>query len=284
VRRHHRRRCALVAIVALVAGVLVHAVAPGGVAAQTYPGATPLPRSTDPAVLRANALAREVHERFRLGLAAEGRGDWQRAVAEFARVLQLRPAEPAGSTAHYDLALAYVGLERLRDAESEFRAAIALDPGFLAALANLTAIQLRAGELEAARATADTFVRIAPGSARALYSRGLVALRAGDAQTAAADFSKLLERNPAAAIAHYDLGLAEVRLARFDAAERELRAALELAPEYARARFALGTVLLRENRRGEARAAFEQTIRTSIDPSLVNLATAMRDSIVIGTR
>jgi Flp pilus assembly protein TadD len=226
------------------------------------------------------AAKREIEERFALGLGAEARGDWAAASQEFERVLALAPAEPQGSTARYDLAIAYANTARNDDAARQLRAAIGLDPGFLAAMANLVAVDLARGDLREAREVADRYVKVAPDSARALYSRGIVALRSGDAATARDDFGKLLRSNPSYAVAHYDLALAEERLGRYDAAERELRSALLLAPAYARARFALGVVLLREGDHGAARDEFARaTLDAAGDPALQNIAAAMRDSI-----
>jgi len=230
--------------------------------------------------LQALAIRREIEERFTIGLDNEARGDWQAAASEFERIVALRPAEPAGSTARYDLAIAYANLQRYDDAARELHEAIALDPAFLAALANLVAVDLARGDGAEARRIADRYVALAPDSARALYSRGIVALQNGDAATARADFGKLLHANPSYALAHYDLALAEERLGRYDAAESELRAALALAPTYARARLALGIVLLREGDRAGARDAFARTLVDAAgDPALMNVASALRDSI-----
>ncbi|MGC1379592.1 MAG: tetratricopeptide repeat protein [Candidatus Baltobacteraceae bacterium] len=267
---------------ALLLGALLTAfmAAPG--LSQTYPAQTPLPRTTSAPALRAFATQREVEERFKIGIDAESSGDWKGAVAEFERIVVLNPPEPKGSTARYDLAIAYANLQRNDDAARTLRAAIALDPGFLAAIANLISVDLARGDLREARALADRYVALDPDSARALYSRGIVALQAGDAATARADFGKLLHANPSYAVAHYDLALAEERLGRYDAAERELRTALTLVPGYARARFALGVVLFREGEHTAARNAFAQaTLDAAGDPALQNIAAAMRDSIKI---
>jgi len=248
--------------------------------AQTYPVPTPVPRTTSLPALRAMAVEREVEERFTIGLDAEARGEWSAAAREFERIIALDPPEPKGSTARYDLAIAYANLHRYDDAARQLRAALALDPGFLAAMANLIAVDLARGDLREARKTADRYVTLDPNSARALYSRGLIALQSGDAATARADFGKLLHVNPSYAVAHYDLALAEERLGRYDAAERELRSALALAPGYARARFALGVVLLRQGEHAAARNAFAQaTVDAAADPALATIAAAMRDSI-----
>lgn len=247
--------------------------------AQLYPSQSPKPRTTDVPMLHEAAVRREIHERFTIGVDAEIRGDWHAAIPEFERIIELYPPEPQGSTANYDLAIAYANVGRYDDAATGFRAAIDLDPGFLAAMANLVAVDIKRGNLRDARTFADRFIALAPDSARALYSRGLVALRSGDATTAAADFGRLLARNPNYAIAHYDLGLAEQTLGNDTDAERDFTDALSLAPSYARARFALGTLLLKRGDRNGARAAFAQAARDAQgDPALENLAIAMRDA------
>ena len=273
-----RRKPAMrVALLLLLAGSLASA----GASAQTYPMQTPVPRTTSVPALRAMAVSREIEERFRLGLDDLSAGKFAAAAAEFERVVSLNPPEPKGSTARYDAAVAYASAGRYDDAARNLRAAIVLDPDFLAAMANLVAVDLARGDLNEARAVADRYVALDPESARALYSRGIVALRAGDAHTARDDFGKLLRANPAYAVAHYDLALAEERLGNAAAAERELRSALALAPTYARAQLALGALLLKEGRRAEARDAFVQASRDANDPALQNLAAAMRDSIAI---
>ncbi|MBV9718922.1 MAG: tetratricopeptide repeat protein [Candidatus Eremiobacteraeota bacterium] len=265
--------------VLLLVALLIQAATGFGLA-QTYAPRSPVPRTTSLPELRAIAARREIEERFTIGLDLQARGDWEAARGEFEQIVVLHPSEPQGSTAHYDLAIAYSNLHRNDDAARELRAAIALDPDFLAAMANLVSIDLARGDLREARKVADRYVALAPASARALYSRGIVALQSGDNAVARADFGKLLSENPSYAVAHYDLALAEERLGRYDAAERELQSALVLAPAYARARFALGVVLLREGEHAKARDEFARaTVDAAGDPGLANIAAAMRDSI-----
>ncbi|MBC5800474.1 MAG: tetratricopeptide repeat protein [Candidatus Eremiobacteraeota bacterium] len=247
--------------------------------AQAYPEVTPVARTTDAPILRKLALEREITERFRLGLEADARGDWKRERAEFERIITLHPKEPQGSTAYYDLGRSQVNLGALDDAVASFETAIGLDPAFLAARANLVAVQLMHNDLAAARTSADAFVARAPDSARALYSRGLIALRSGDAAVALQDFGNLLRREPTYAIAHYDLALAELKLNDLGSAQRELQTAIGLAPTFARAHFTLGTVLLRVGKRDRARDAFAAAERTSRDLTLRTLAASVRDSI-----
>lgn len=246
---------------------------------QPYPGVTPMPITTDPARMHALATDREIRVRISLGVAALRRNDDASAEQQFARALDLHPGEPQASTAAYDLGIALANRNHLDAAAHWFADAIARDRGFLAARANLVSVQLRRGDLQAARVAANDLVAIAPASARAVYARGLVALRSGDATTARADFGKLAAADPTYAVAHYDLALAEVDLAAYADAERELTLALDLSPSYVRARLALGAVLLREGKRDDARLAFDRAARTASDPQARNLAIALRDAI-----
>jgi len=248
--------------------------------AQTYSSTRPIPATTSIPTLHAQAVARAVHERFRIGLAALDASDWGRAATQFEAVVALHPTEPKGSTAWYDLAIAQANLGQNDAAAASLNAALALDHAFLAAMANLIAIDLRRGDVRDAREVADRFVALAPDSARALYSRGLIALRMDNFAVARSDFAKLLSNDPSYAVAHYDLGVTEARIGAFGTAQHEFASALALAPRYARARFALGTILLREGHRAEALAAFERAARdSSDDPTLHGLAIAMRDAI-----
>lgn len=249
------------------------------VVAQLYSPA-PQPATTSIPAIHAQAVARAVVERFHRGLRAYEQKDWQRASSEFEAVLALGAPEPQGSTAAYDLGIAESHLGKLDEAAASFRAAIAKDSGFLAAMSNLVAVDLRRSDVAEARSVANRFVSLAPESARAHYSRGIAALAGNDLPTAIDDFSQLLKSDPRYAIAHYDLGIAETRLSRYTDAVDEFNAALTLSPNYARARFALGTVLLHQGDRAAARLAFDRAARdASDDPSLQGLATEMRNAI-----
>ena len=264
---------------ALLAFAVVFASSTVMARAEFYPASTPPPRSTDPSVLTEQGREREIHERFNRGIAAQGRGEWEVAAAEFRRIIALDPPEPRGSTARYDLAISEAQLGRYDSAAALLGDALHRDPRFAAAAANLVTVELMRGDLGAARAAADRFVAIAPDAALARYGQGITALRAGDLATARDDFRALAEANPAYAVAHYDLALIELRAGHDDVALAELDRALTLSPSYARARFALGTVLLRDGRRGDARVAFDRCARDAADPTLRALAIDLRDKL-----
>jgi tetratricopeptide (TPR) repeat protein len=264
----------------LAAGALLLTLsAPALALAQSYPGTAPVPRISAPAQADALVRDREVAERFRRGLDAAARADWRTSAAEFTRVVSLEPAEPRGSTAHYDLGIAQAHLGQFTAAAASFDEALRRDPGFAAAAANLVETALQAGDVPRARRAADRFVAIAPTSLRARYSRGLVALRQNDLATARADFAALTAASPSYALAHYNLAVTDVRAGDYAAAQTELQAALALSPGYARARFALATLMLRANRRAEASADLARVMLEADDPTLRSLAAGLRERL-----
>ena len=248
--------------------------------AQQYATPVPAPRTTSVPQLRELAHQHAIAERFHRGIAFEQGGNYAAAAGEFEAALKLDLREPQHSTALYDLGIAYANLGRLDEAATAFRQALDGDSGFLAAMANLIAVDITRGDLREARRVSDRFVALAPDSARALYERGITALRQNDVATARASFSTLLRNDPSYAVAHYNLAATESAASHWADAERELRLALDLAPNYARARFALGTVLLHLGRKGEARAAFDRvSADANGDTALANLARSLRDAI-----
>ena len=163
----------------LLAVAIIWGLMAAAAAAQTYSPQRPLPRTTSMPALRALATQREVEERFKLGIDAEARGDWTSAVAEFNRIVALNPPEPKGSTARYDLAIAYANLARYDDAATELRAAIALDPAFLAAMANLVCRRYSSRRSRTSTPGRRSLCSVRSGlGARALLSRHRRAARA----------------------------------------------------------------------------------------------------------
>jgi tetratricopeptide (TPR) repeat protein len=265
---------------ALFAALLL-AVSAGAAHAQSYGLATPAPRTTAEGALLARARSREVTERFGRGLADGDRGDWRAAADEFARIIALDPPEPQGSTAYYDLGLAQAQSGDDAHASAAFTEALRRDPGFAAAAANLIVVALRAGDLHAATLAADKLVAIAPRSLRARYQHGLVALRAGDLPSARADFTAVVVSSPAYAVAYYDLAVVDMRAERYDAARAELDRAIALSPGYARARFARATLLVRAGQPAAALVDLDRVLAESGDPSLRDVAQALRNGLAV---
>ena len=81
-----------------------------------------------------------------IGSTREARCDFNVGFAEFERIVALNPGEPQARPRATTSALAYANSGRNADAATRLHAAIALDPGFLAAIANLVSVDLALGE------------------------------------------------------------------------------------------------------------------------------------------
>jgi tetratricopeptide (TPR) repeat protein len=128
------------------------------------------------------------------GLLHRHEGDAAQARAALARAILLAPRWPAPRVAHADLLRAQ-GL--LAEAAADYLAVLDRDPAHTAALAGLSDVRARQGDLPAAIALAKTLVRVAPDDAAhhgLLADHLLVAGRAAEALPAA---QAAAERSPA---------------------------------------------------------------------------------------
>ena len=268
-----RDRCGL-----LLAGAVLTGLMTAAATAQTYSTSRPLPRTTSEPALRTLATQREIEERFTIGLSALSRNDWKPAIAEFERIVALNPPEPKGSTARYDLAIAYANDGRNDDAARELARHSRSIP-VSSRLWRISSPSISRAAISAKRARLPIVRRPRSGfCARALLARHRrVASRrcrnraSGLRKTPAR--KPLVRGRPLRSRARRRTP-GTLRRGRTRTAERAA-----LAPSYARARFALGVVLLREGEHAAARNAFEATRDAAGDPALQNIAAAMRHTI-----
>ena len=110
-----------------------------------------------------------------------------------------------------------------------------------------------------------------PSLQRARYKLGVVLLQKGRAADALGAFSQILVSEPENALGYLGQGQVYHQQERFQDAERVLRRATELSPDLWKAHETLGITLDRQQRHGEALAAYEaaRSHRPS-DPSLLN--------------
>jgi tetratricopeptide (TPR) repeat protein len=127
----------------------------------------------------------EIRWRFYLGLVLAGRGDWDGAAAELARVLSVQPEHvPA--------------LLRRADADR------------------------RRNRFGAARAGYERVIELAPGTAQAHCGAGQVALRRDDLDAAVDHLREAIQLAPDYGTAHYALGQALRKIGRLDEAKAQL--------------------------------------------------------------
>lgn len=148
---------------------------------------------------------------FARGLAANRAGDPSVAVAQFARAVDLRPD---CSGCFYNLAIAYVKLERYDDAETAFKQVTTLTPDYAAAYYGLATIYSRQQRETDAAAARDEATRLALANLAVRRQRlqdalddGIALLNSGNVPGARARFESLVTQDSAFTPAYYWLGV-----------------------------------------------------------------------------
>ena len=149
---------------------------------------------------------------FHAGVASSRSGDPERAIEHFQQALKI---SPTCLECHFNLAVTYLQLDRLTDAELEFQRTIVLQTDFVAAYYGLAGVYGRQGrDAEAAKtreqARQISIQRIEHGRTRARdrVDQGIAFLDAGNVEGAIMRFEAAIEMDDALAAAHYWLGVA----------------------------------------------------------------------------
>lgn len=128
-----------------------------------------------------------------LGLALEGRGRSEEAMAHYREALRIRPNY---LEAHNNLGLALSAHGRIEEAMDHFRQALRIDPGSVEAHNNLGIALDRRGRFEEAIAHYAEALRIAPSSPDVHNNLGIALARSGRTEEAIAHFREALRSNP----------------------------------------------------------------------------------------
>jgi len=223
-------------------------------------------------------------------------GQYERAVEQWNRLLELLPDRPAWllaraaalrgvgrleeSVADYENALVQdpldaqaqfglgVTLQQMghpADAEARYREAFRLDSGYAEAHNNLGLIRLEEKNAEAALAEFDEAIRIEPRFAPAHNNRGLALVELQRPEEALAAFAAAIERDPAYAEAQFHSGALLASLGRFDEAAPYFEQALQLDPSHAEAAAGLGAVRASQRDWDRALAAYEKAVALGPD-------------------
>lgn len=151
------------------------------------------------------------------------------AVVDFEGAQQANNDQPG---AHLNLGAIYADLGRRQDALRAYRTALALDPEFVPALANLALLYHEAGDNAASEKTYRELILKAPDLADARYSLGLLlAEDPARLQEAVPELERATQLAPDSARMHYNLGLALQHLGRVGEAASALARAAALEPE-----------------------------------------------------
>ncbi len=201
--------------------------------------------------------ARHAEQHFHAGVAAAGRGAGDEAVASFQQAVALQPQFAA---AQANLGLLLTALRRHAEAEPVLQAAVALLPRD-AALRNALGVAQEALQHHAdAERTYREALELQPHLAEAHANLGNCLRRLGRLFEAEAHLLRAIELKPAFAVAHFNLGVLLQDRGEADRAIAEYRQALAYRPDYIEALNNLGSSLRLQGFVDEARTTFERIL------------------------
>lgn len=189
------------------------------------------------AVDKAPASAR-AHDN--LGLAYIGKGEYDLAIAEFQKTLELQPRY---YLAHYNAGVVYQLQNRVDTARSSYEACIRINPGYFRAYYNLGIVYKKTGELDKAIEAYERAIALDPRHPFVYNNLGVALMEKGDPDRAAAVFKKAIEIDPRYEKAHFNLGNIYYRAGKYGLAAESYRAALRIKPDYREAGEMLKTAL-----------------------------------------
>lgn len=142
-------------------------------------------------------------------------GEYERALADYSRVIRFRPQS---ATTLYSRGEANLALGRYGEALADAEQVVALRPRSASGHRLLCEVRvLRGQDLEAARRDCEQAIAADPGDGRAYAVRGLLNLRGGADQQAWLDFNTAISNGWGDARTRYGRGVAAQRLGQGDA-------------------------------------------------------------------
>lgn len=152
-------------------------------------------------------------------------GEYDRAVKVFHHASQMDPSLP---NAHYFAGLAYIRWERWTDAQTEFKAELAIQPDDPDATYHLGFVALQESKVDEAQKLFERVIAAHPDYANAQYELGKLLLSRGDLQQAVAHLEAAARLSPDKEYVHYQLQAAYRKESRTADADRELAVYQEL--------------------------------------------------------
>jgi protein O-GlcNAc transferase len=224
---------------------------------------------------RALAMKPSAVGHFKLGSALQNAGQIKLAIAEFQKAISLRPDF---ADAHVNLGNAYNGSGQFDQAIHSYQRAIELNPRFPEALSNLGNAFQGLKRMDEALDCYRKALEIKPDYGEALANMGVAYQALGRIDEAIDRHHKALALNPEYAEGYNNLANCLQLKGEIDEAIRLYRKALELKPEYVEAHSNLGNAFQEQEKYEEAIASYRKAL--SLNPDLVgalnNLGNALQ--------
>ena len=209
-----------------------------------------------------------------LGNALQSSGQFDAALASYARALQLNP-EFVEALSNMGGALQAKG--QLEEAAQYYRRALAIRPDYALAHFNLGNTLKAQEQFEAAAISYRNALALIPDDAEVHCNLGNALHGMALYSDAIFSYERALELNPAYVMAHGNIGAALYKLGRFDEAQASYRSALALAPYDAEAHNGLGQALEATKQSDAALASYRSAItwKPQLAAAHANLARAL---------
>jgi tetratricopeptide (TPR) repeat protein len=172
---------------------------------------------------------------------------------------------PADADAHYNLGNSYLEQNKLAQAESCYRLALTIQPGYMAAHYNLGKVYQAQEKFDAAEASYRTTLSLQPDFVEALCSLGVVLHSLGKTGEAESSYRQALKINPYSWQPMHNLANLLQTQQRFSEAESMYVQVVQLRPEFDQAWFDLGNCLFAQTRYPEAEISYREALRLNPD-------------------
>ena len=181
------------------------------------------------AVIKSPNKARPLTSR---GTAYSKIGQWNKAIADYTRALQIDPKYQLALT---DRGFAYRNLGQYDKAIADYTRAIEIDPMYALTWSNRGYILFKRGEWQKAIDDFNKAIEINPEFVDAYSNRSAAYSSIGQYDKAIADITKAIELNPDYSVAYSNRGAIYGILKQHDKAIADLSRAIELNPKYVEA-------------------------------------------------
>lgn len=194
---------------------------------------------------------------FNRGSSYRRAGDFQEALADFKKVVDLKPRFARG---YHARALAYEDLGKRDQALADLDQAIKLDRKDWSVYYTRAAFRRVDGDFDAALQDLKTAADLKPEMSQIGLHRALILADKGAVAVARAEINKIIANGNGNASAYY--ARAEVAFAeqRYDAAEEDLDRVLKLKPDYGAAQLLMGRILAARGDTKGAKARYRQAL------------------------
>lgn len=197
----------------------------------------------------------QVYELFSEAMEDGQHGRYQESLR---KLDQAQKTEPTLMPAFYLKAIDYYRMKDYRQAASNFRSAIDLDPKFGLANYYLGLTQVEMGDFDGAIASFERALRLDSTNFSAAYDLGAALLRQKRVGDAVLAFERAVEIKPDYAKAYEALGELYLYQGRAEDAVRVLERAVEIAPDFTKAHYHLGRAYKALGRTADAEREFNR--------------------------